>query len=207
MNRGIIIGAIVILIVVGAAYLLTNSNSTATPQSTSIQSSLPTTHPSTLSTTVQTTSIAVQPSAPQKLEIAYNAIVGNYITNSTGWALYMFANDTRGSRNSSCYGGCAVYWPPFYSSNLTTVSGINASLITVINRTGGTKQDVYNGYPLYYFLGDKQAGEVKGQGVAGTWFVLAPSGNVVSQNLTTTTIAATTQSSSTTTVGGYGGYG
>ncbi|ALX66630.1 COG4315 family predicted lipoprotein [Microbacterium sp. XT11] len=40
----------------------------------------------------------------------------------------------------------------------------------------GDKQITLNGWPLYYFAGDEKAGDVKGQGVNGVWWVLTPAG-------------------------------
>ena len=33
--------------------------------------------------------------------------------------------------------------------------------------------------PLYYFAGDKAAGDVSGQGLSGKWYVLKANGTVV----------------------------
>lgn len=49
-------------------------------------------------------------------------------------------------------------------------------------RTDGTTMVTYNGHPLYYFIGDKKAGDVSGQGVNGfgaLWFVVSPSGTQI----------------------------
>jgi hypothetical protein len=40
----------------------------------------------------------------------------------------------------------------------------------------------YNGHPLYYYVGDRQAGSTAGQGLnqfGALWYVLSPSGNAV----------------------------
>ena len=46
--------------------------------------------------------------------------------------------------------------------------------LTAIDRTDGSKQLAYNDIPLYYFLGDKAAGDVNGQTIGGVWFVVSP---------------------------------
>jgi Secreted repeat of unknown function len=40
----------------------------------------------------------------------------------------------------------------------------------------------YNGHPLYYFAGDKAAGDTKGQDLhnfGGGWYVVAPNGQKI----------------------------
>ena len=52
------------------------------------------------------------------------------------------------------------------------VAGAGASgTIATITRTDGKKQVTYNGAPLYYFAADAAAGDTKGQGLNGKWFV------------------------------------
>ena len=82
---------------------------------------------------------------------------------------------------STCYDQCAALWPPFVSgaSSVSAETGIAASQIGTITRKNGAKQVVYNGWPLYYFSQDTQAGDVNGQGFAGVWFVLSPSGDPI----------------------------
>jgi len=41
-------------------------------------------------------------------------------------------------------------------------------------------QVTYNHWPLYYFAGDSAAGDTKGQGKNGTWFVAPLSGSLAS---------------------------
>jgi hypothetical protein len=47
-----------------------------------------------------------------------------------------------------------------------------------ITRADGTVQVTYNHMPLYYFAGDSAAGDTKGQGTLGVWFVAPVSGTV-----------------------------
>jgi predicted lipoprotein with Yx(FWY)xxD motif len=116
------------------------------------------------------------------VNIATKPGIGQYLVNSTGWALYMYVPDTPGSGKSTCYGQCAVAWPIFYTSNLTIQPGINMSLFGTINRTDGTKELTFNGYPLYYYEYDTGAGNINGQGVGQIWYVMSPSGTVIYNN-------------------------
>jgi predicted lipoprotein with Yx(FWY)xxD motif len=113
------------------------------------------------------------------VNIATKPGIGQYLVNSTGWALYMYVPDTPNSGKSTCYGQCAIAWPIFYTSNLTVEPGINASLFGIINRTDGTKELTFNGYPLYYYEYDTGAGNINGQNVGKIWFVMSPNGTII----------------------------
>lgn len=103
---------------------------------------------------------------------------GSYLTDSSGRALYMWDADRSGA--STCYGACAVEWPPLTVSKAATAGdGIDASLIGTVARTDGTTQVTYGGWPLYYFKPDLKPGELAGQGNTGfgaVWWVVAPNG-------------------------------
>lgn len=127
------------------------------------------------------------------VNIAFNATVGNYITNSTGFALYIYTRDTPYSGNSTCYVGCANTWRPFYAANITVPQGLNKSSFGTITRNGvitenGNKQTTYEGRPLYLFIGDKAPGEINGQGSQGAWYLIGPSGPVMLASEPVTTI-------------------
>ena len=53
-------------------------------------------------------------------------------------------------------------------------------MLGTTKRTDGTTQVTYNSHPLYYFAGDKAAGDTNGQGTAGIWFLLSPQGTRIS---------------------------
>ena len=104
---------------------------------------------------------------------------GIWLTNSSGRALYVFTKD-KGS-TSECYGACATAWPPLLATGPVTISGqftVPGDLSTT-TRTNGTKQVTYGGHPLYYFAGDAAAGQTKGQGVGGVWFLVGPVANIM----------------------------
>jgi predicted lipoprotein with Yx(FWY)xxD motif len=103
------------------------------------------------------------------VQLTANAKFTNILTDNAGNALYFFADDS--GTGSSCDGGCAVVWMPFYKANPTLGTGLSATDFTVITRTDGSKQTAYKGWPLYYYQNDKAAGDVNGDGVGKTWFV------------------------------------
>lgn len=104
---------------------------------------------------------------------------GIWLTNSSGLALYVFTEDKKST--SECYGACAKAWPPLLTTGPVTISGkytVPSDLGTT-TRTNGAKQVTYGGHPLYYFSGDTAAGQTKGQGTAGEWFLVGPVANVM----------------------------
>lgn len=118
--------------------------------------------------------VAVGQDMEYSVNIANNTTLGNYLANETGFTLYYFLNDSPGNGTSTCYGGCADAWPIFYSENITVPEGLNASDFTTINRTDGTMQTAYKGWPLYFYYEDADAGDVYGQGVNDVWYVINP---------------------------------
>jgi predicted lipoprotein with Yx(FWY)xxD motif len=52
-------------------------------------------------------------------------------------------------------------------------TGVSGTIATFA-RDDASTQVSYNGKPLYYFAGDKVAGDAAGQGLGGKWFVAAP---------------------------------
>jgi predicted lipoprotein with Yx(FWY)xxD motif len=111
------------------------------------------------------------------LKLAASTKFGNVLTDGQGKTLYFFANDPKGTSN--CTGGCLTLWPTYYSANVTPPAGIDAADIATITRGDGTKQTTYKGWPLYYYADDKAAGEIKGDGVGGIWFVGKPDYSVM----------------------------
>jgi predicted lipoprotein with Yx(FWY)xxD motif len=107
--------------------------------------------------------------------------VGTVLTGPNGRTLYLFEKDT--SPKSQCAGECANDWPPLTTSGKPTAgSGVQSGMLGTTKRADGTTQVTYNGHPLYYFEGDKKAGQATGQGMdafGAEWYVLGTSGNKV----------------------------
>lgn len=101
--------------------------------------------------------------------------VGSVLTGPNGRTLYYFTTDSPTA--TTCTGECAVVWPPLVvpaGHRPALTSGVPGMLGTVV-RPDGSTQVTYNGHLLYYYQGDTAPGQDKGQGVAGTWFVLKTS--------------------------------
>jgi predicted lipoprotein with Yx(FWY)xxD motif len=97
------------------------------------------------------------------------------LTNAKGLTLYWFAPDT--ATKSACYGTCAAYWPPV-AGPATAGPGVTGTLST-ITRSDGSKQAVYDGHPLYTYVGDSAPGQASGNGInlnGGLWHEVTASG-------------------------------
>ena len=110
--------------------------------------------------------------------------LGEILVGPEGLTLYMFDQDTRGPTASSCHGSCAQTWPPLTVTGAPSKGdGVTAGLNTFA-REGGARQVTAGGWPLYYYAPDGNPGDVKGQGVGGVWWVLAPDGTPVGRETT-----------------------
>lgn len=104
------------------------------------------------------------------------ARMGKVVTDGEGWTLYRFDKDSANPPTSNCAGECAKIWPPALTDGNPEISGIAPDKVGTVNRQEGTKQLTIGGWPVYRYAGDEKPGQWKGQGVGGTWFVVAPDG-------------------------------
>jgi predicted lipoprotein with Yx(FWY)xxD motif len=113
------------------------------------------------------------------------------LTSSKGFTLYSFAPDT--PTTSKCTGTCAQNWPPVQGP--VTAAGVTGTFGT-IKRSDGLTQAIFDGHPLYTFVGDTAPGQNKGNGLnaaGGLWHEITTSGTAPAGN-----------SSSSSGGGGYG---
>jgi predicted lipoprotein with Yx(FWY)xxD motif len=110
--------------------------------------------------------------------IASIAGLGTVLVDSEGMTVYEFTVDN--GTTSECYGGCEAAWPPVVAKGKPTAGeGAMASALGTTKRKDGTLQVTYDGHPLYTFAEDSTPGEVNGNEVEGTWFVLNEGGSAV----------------------------
>jgi predicted lipoprotein with Yx(FWY)xxD motif len=93
--------------------------------------------------------------------------------------VYSFKKDVKDSGKSNCSGVCLALWPAVVAPSINPqVDGVTGTVGT-ITRDDGTMQVTVNGLPVYTYAKDSAAGDVSGQGVGGVWYVLAPSGEMI----------------------------
>ena len=144
-----------------------------------------TTAPSAAAPTVAPSEAAPSEAAPSEaagsatISLSTTAL-GDIIVEDEGKTVYAFTPDTAGV--STCYDECETNWPPLLAEDgetLTAGEGLDASKLTTVDRTDGTKQVKYGDWPLYYFAGDSAAGDTNGQGVGTKWYVVDATGALI----------------------------
>jgi predicted lipoprotein with Yx(FWY)xxD motif len=168
MNSRLSIPMILIVLAVFASACGTPATPTAAP-------------PPPLAATTQAAAqvqVAAAPSGPANVSTGKNARLGSLLVDANGMTLYLFTKDS--PNTSTCYGKCASAWPALLTAgNAVAGNGVDASKLGTTTRTDGGTQATYNGWPLYYFAKDKQAGDTAGQGVGSVWYLVSPTGDAI----------------------------
>lgn len=110
--------------------------------------------------------------------------LGKIIVDGQGKTLYYFANDVAASGASTCNGQCAALWPPFSAGSIRVSSPLDPADFGSITRANGTVQTTYYGWPLYYYAGDKNPGDMNGEKFLNVWFVIKPDESVLISHTT-----------------------
>jgi predicted lipoprotein with Yx(FWY)xxD motif len=112
--------------------------------------------------------------------VANSPQYGSYLADGQGRALYLFTADKPGA--SSCTGACATAWPPYVAEQGAPgagSAGVQASMLSSLQRPDGKTQVVYNQHPLYYFQKDTGPGQTTGEDIhafGGEWYLVTPQG-------------------------------
>jgi predicted lipoprotein with Yx(FWY)xxD motif len=141
---------------------------------------------------------------------AANAKFGTILVAANGRTLYRYTPDRKGVNRCSADATCNKFWPRFTVKagvKPTAGTGVKPALVGTIKATNGMRQVTYAGFPLYYFAGDKRAGQVKGQGFDGIWYVVNTKGALVKHAMTAAPPTATTTPTTTSSGGGGGTWG
>jgi predicted lipoprotein with Yx(FWY)xxD motif len=100
---------------------------------------------------------------------------GKILFDGRGFVLYAFTKDAKG--RSACSGACARNWPPYVVRTRP-----RGKLLGTTTRADGSLQLTYAGRPLYYYVGDRKAGQILYQHVTefgGLWLVVRGNGTLV----------------------------
>jgi predicted lipoprotein with Yx(FWY)xxD motif len=104
----------------------------------------------------------------------------SFLTNSSGYTLYMFSKDRHGREKCQKINGCTTVWPPLLVTEAPTAGpGVNEAMLSTMTLKNGTKQVTYGGHPLYMNSQDPKPAETYYFGVKqfrGHWLGLEPSG-------------------------------
>ena len=114
--------------------------------------------------------------APAPVSIATTSL-GDVIVDADGMTLYAFTKD--GDGTPTCNDKCAAAWPPVIVDSAELPAGLDANILSVVDRADGSHQLKAGKWPLYHFAGDGARGDVNGQGSGGIWFVLDPTAKLI----------------------------
>ncbi len=121
---------------------------------------------------------ATEAPAEATINVVAEAKLGNILVDGSGMTLYIYTKDEPDKVN--CSGKCIDNWPPLLTQGSPNLGdGVDASLIGTAPLPDGTMIVTYDHRPLYYFVKDKQAGDIVGQGNNDVWYVVAPDGTPV----------------------------
>jgi predicted lipoprotein with Yx(FWY)xxD motif len=116
---------------------------------------------------------SMTPAGPAEVK-AKDVSIGKILVDGKDMTLYQFEKDKAGK--PTCTDECATDWPPLLTTDKVTAGpGVNASLLGETDRSDGTKQVTYHGWPLYHYAKDTKAGDMNGQGVqafGAKWYVV-----------------------------------
>jgi predicted lipoprotein with Yx(FWY)xxD motif len=111
--------------------------------------------------------------------------LGPILVDARGRTLYLYTADVNGI--ISCVTGqygCPSTWPPYLTTGAPKAgAGVNASLLGSVKRKqpAGT-QVTYAGHPLYRYVGDQKPGDLHGQALYSSWYVVAPTGKPIKKH-------------------------
>jgi predicted lipoprotein with Yx(FWY)xxD motif len=120
-----------------------------------------------------------RPSADRDITLSVGSTtgLGSYLVTD-GWTLYMYPPDHQQGVTCTKVEQCQKAWPPVFvgaGHRVIAGAGVKPGLIGTMAGDGG-QVVTYNHWPLYFYEGDRKAGEVNGQDQGFNWFVIAPNG-------------------------------
>jgi predicted lipoprotein with Yx(FWY)xxD motif len=143
-------------------------------------------------------------SSEATIGVVKTSSLGSVLVAANGHTLYRYTVDSKNVNRCSNVPACNTYWPALLvkaGTKPTAGSGVSAKLVGTIGAAHGMRQITYDGYPLYFFSGDKAAGQTNGQGSGKSWYVVGANGAIVVHAVEA---HATTSGTTTASGGGYG---
>ena len=170
---------LILAVVALAAACTTSSGSSAAPAAAPSASPAATAPSEAAPTEAAPSEPAASAATDATIALTTNAL-GEIVVDADGKTLYGFTPDSGGT--PTCYDDCATAWPPLVADGAVTAGdGLDASKLTTVDRTDGTKQVKYGDWPLYHFANDAAAGDTNGQGLADMWYVVDATGALIGQ--------------------------
>jgi predicted lipoprotein with Yx(FWY)xxD motif len=122
---------------------------------------------------------------PLTVRVSDHPTYGKILTDSTGRSLYIQARDVPNTGAVANLGEVGRFYPPFYAERVSGGSGINITEFGYLTRADGQRQTTFRGWPLYYYINDREPGDAKSQGANNITFVAKPDYTVmVRENVT-----------------------
>lgn len=127
-------------------------------------------------TTDPTTSAAPEPKGTRIT--TGDSPFGTMLFDAKDQAIYIW--ELEPSAEPTCYGDCAVKWPPVLTEGRPVAQGeVRKGLLGTTERRDGSVQVTYNDHPLYYYV-DEPPGAVECHNISthgGLWWVIQPDGD------------------------------
>ncbi len=104
------------------------------------------------------------------------------LVSGTGRTLYVFLPEKGG--RIKCAGKCAATWPPLLvaaGSKPAITSAVHPNLVGTLQNPSGGAIVTYAGWPLHTYVGDEHHGSYHGQGISGQWYMISPSGPIITK--------------------------
>lgn len=100
-----------------------------------------------------------------------------YLVDGEGRAVYMFTEDEEDESRCTDENECLANWPPVLVTDpLVAGQDLDNDLLGSYEREEGIVQVTYNGHLLYYYMGDRNEGDLTGQGLNDKWYLLDAEG-------------------------------
>ncbi|MFC9231938.1 SCO0930 family lipoprotein [Streptomyces decoyicus] len=105
--------------------------------------------------------------------------LGSILVDGKGRTLYRFNKDSAWPMKFGCNDACLDTWKPAKPADRSKLNGIAPKLISTVTRPDGTRQLAVDCWPVYWFTGDEQPGDINGQGKMGLWFAVSKEGKKI----------------------------